>query len=263
MKALEYSPYYDADRPATNSLACIIATTPRTGGHLLSDLLSSTQVCGRPSEYVLHHADYIWRSFEGCTSRREYLNYYLRHGWSANGVFGAKVTWRQFCALTEDLTGRSSFNYSLRAQVLDQCFGRCRYIFLRRRDRIRQAISYFRATQTGQWSSMTASTMTAVAANRFDADAVDKFLCEIERFESIWLDYFNELQGNCLQLYYEDLARDPRSSIAQTLAFLGINEWSGICRTELRRQSDGLTEEWVSRYNLERRAGSGPLAESQ
>jgi LPS sulfotransferase NodH len=252
MTALEYSPYYHADRPATNSLACIIATTPRTGGHLFSDLLSSTQVCGRPSEYVLPHADYIWRCFEGCTNRREYLNYYLRHGWSANNVFGAKVTWRQFCAFTEDLTGRPSLNHRLRAQVIEQCFGRCLYIFLRRRDRIRQAISYFRAMQTGQWSSKTASTMDAVEANRFDANAVDKLLGEIDRFESIWLEYFNELPGNCLQLYYEDLARNACTFIAQTLAFLGINEWSGICRTELKRQSDGLTEEWVRRYKLER-----------
>jgi LPS sulfotransferase NodH len=103
-----------------------------------------------------------------------------------------------------------------------------------------------------------ASTMNGLEANRFDPDAVDKLLSEIDRFDSIWLEYFNELQGNCLELYYEDLARDACASIAQALAFLGINDWSGICQTELQRQSDGLTEEWVSRYKLERRTRSSP-----
>lgn len=96
-----------------------------------------------------------------------------------------------------------------------------------------------------------ASTMDAVEAKCFDVDAVDKLLGEIDRFESLWLEYFNELRVNYLQLYYEDLAHDPPTSIAQTLASLGINEWSGICRSEMQRQSDELTEEWVRLYKLE------------
>jgi trehalose 2-sulfotransferase len=231
----------------------IIATTPRTGGHLLCDLLSSTAVCGRPTEYVLLEAEHIWRNIGGCQSRQEYLNYYLRNGWSDNGVFGAKLTWGQFCQFTADLARTSELDNQSRASVVEQAFGGCRYIFLGRRDQVRQAISYSRALQTGRWNSRTVSMTNAPAEEIYDVNAIDQLVRAIRQFESLWLSYLHGTGVNYLQVFYEDLVHEPRIWIARIMAFLGVDHaWAGGCRSELQRQSDGLTEEWVTRYRVSR-----------
>jgi trehalose 2-sulfotransferase len=226
----------------------IIAATPRTGGHLLCELLASTEICGRPHEYVLLKNEHIWRNSYGCRTRQEYRAYYLQRGWSANGVFGAKLTWWQFCELTAELGGEPLLNSPNRASVIERTFGCCRYIFLRRRDRVRQAISYFRARQTQRWSSKTASKKSP-AAEVFDVDALDELMRAISLGESCWLAYLSELGVNYLSLFYEDLVHAPRMWVAQILGFVGVHhQWAGICRSELQRQSDEVTEEWVRRY---------------
>ena len=99
-------------------LMYIIATSPRTGGHFLCDLLASTQICGHPSEYLLLQTEHKWRTLLRCRTRQEYLDFYLKKGWSTNGVFGAKLTWRQFCEFTSELGGGPSLNNQERVSVL-------------------------------------------------------------------------------------------------------------------------------------------------
>lgn len=227
----------------------IIATTPRTGGHLLCELLSSTAVCGRPAEYVLRQAPNIWRNIAGCRNREEYLAYYLRAGWTQNGTFGTKLTWWQFCEFTAELGKNPKLNDLERACLIKEAFGRCEYVFLRRHDQIRQAISYFRALQTGAWNSRSAVETKSCIEESFKIEAINQLLAIIRYSESLWFSYLNQLGITYLTMFYEDLIREPRKSVTSILSFLGVDhEWGGICRSTLLRQSDSLTDAWVSRY---------------
>jgi trehalose 2-sulfotransferase len=233
-------------------LLYIIATTPRTGGHFLCDLLASTEICGRPSEYLLPQNERKWQKRCSCRTRAEYLAFYLNRGLSVNGVLGAKLTWRQFCEFTAELNGSECLSNLARGLLLERTFCRSEYIFLRRRDRLRQAISYWRALQTGRWSSRTVAVRHS-AAEVFDSDAIDELVQKIDASESLWLAYLDELDIKYLALYYEDLIDQPRKWVAETLQFLGItHHWDGMCRSELLRQRDELTEEWVKRYSLQK-----------
>jgi trehalose 2-sulfotransferase len=239
-------------------LIYIIATTPRTGGHYLCDLLGSTGICGHPSEYLLIETDAKWRKRCRCQTRLEYLDFYLNAGLSANGVLGAKLTWRQYCEFRAELGGSESLNSRQVGLPLERIFSRSRYILLRRRDRLRQAISYSRALQTGRWSSKTVPASSAGATEVFDTDAIAELVGEISACESLWLAHLDEFAINYLELYYEDLIGQPRKWIAEILRFLEIDEhWNGMCRSDLQRQSDQLTEEWVRRYGLNRGTESG------
>jgi trehalose 2-sulfotransferase len=229
-------------------LIYIIATTPRTGGHFLCALLAGTGVCGHPSEYFLRRTE-LWRNRSRCRTRQQYLEFYLNEGLTTNGVIGAKLTWSQFCEFTAEL-GRNPFlRDQERASLLEERFGHSRYLFLRRRDRLRQAISYSRALQTGLWNSMMAARKRVPGAEIFDIDAIDELVQAINVEESRWLAYFHEAGVNPLTLYYEDLVDQPRTWIAEILDFLEIDHQSlGPCQSRLQRQSDELTEEWVKRY---------------
>jgi LPS sulfotransferase NodH len=238
---------------STEPLILIIATTPRTGGHFLCELLTETGICGRPSEYILNAAKNVWREMRGFESRAEYIVHYTLTGWSGNGIFGAKLTWNQFCEMTDDFSGRSRLTSIDRALTIERAFGGCRYIFLRRRDKLRQAISYHRALCTGRWSSLKAGKI----AGRFDPDAVeaydhdslDQLIAAIVKAEGDWLEYFRETGIAHLTIFYEDLAVDKIGVVRGILSHVGIeDDWNGACEGKLHQQSDSKTEEWVRRY---------------
>ncbi len=198
----------------------------------------------------MQQTEHKWRNLYGCRTRQEYLDLYLSKGWSANGVFGAKLTWWQFREFTAELAGSPSLNNRERALVLEQTFHGCRYIFLRRRDQVRQVVSYSRALQTGRWSSKTAASVKP-SPETFDVDALDELAQAITLSESLWVEYLTELGAHYLPLFYEDLVREPREWVDRILAYLSVDrEWTGLCRSELQQQSDDLTEEWVRRYKV-------------
>jgi LPS sulfotransferase NodH len=213
--------------------------------------LTGTEVCGRPSEYALGQVEHKWRDLHGCRTRQQYLDFYLRKGLSTNGIFGAKLTWWQFCEFTAELAGSSSLSNQERALLLTQTFHDCRYIFLRRHDQVRQVVSYSRALQTGRWSSKTAGSTNHPAEEIFDVDALDELARAISVSESLWVEYLTELGTHYLPVFYEDLVREPSTWIARILAYLGVDhKGADLCRSELQQQSDDLTEEWVRRYKI-------------
>ena len=121
---------------------------------------------------------------------------------SANGVFGAKLTWWQFCEFTAELARSEYLTREERAFVLEKTFRRCRYILLRRRDRLRQAVSYSRALQTGRWSSKTISTRKLPLSEMFDIDGIDELIKKINRANALWMSYLDGFSAGYIARRY-------------------------------------------------------------
>jgi LPS sulfotransferase NodH len=228
----------------------IIAATPRSGSYFLCELLANTDLCGYPAEYVLDEDEHIWRECLGCSSREEYLDHFLRRGWSKNRVFGAKLTWRQFTRFAEDLLGRPCPNDAELARSIAHVFGGCGYIFLRRHDRLRQAISYHRALASQRWTKSSEGDDVPHPAEVFDADAIDRLMRAVELDDARWREYLDQTRAVYLTVYYEDLVSRPAESLANILAFLGVPfEPARPFRPgRLRRQADSVTERWIERF---------------
>ena len=128
-----------------------ISTTPRTGSFLLAHALDSTGIAGRPQEYFDPNFEELWLERLGISSDAEFFEKILPEGTTPNGVFAAKVHWHQFEYLARKL--RAVHGGGPILDLLRDTFPDLRYVFLTRRDKVRQAVSYYRAIETNIWWS--------------------------------------------------------------------------------------------------------------
>jgi trehalose 2-sulfotransferase len=241
-----------------SKLSYFIASTPRTGSTLLAEALESTQVAGKPKEYFDPNYEDQWFKALDISTDSDYLVNILAAGMTMNGVFGAKVHWHQFTHLTAKLQQIQGGGLSDR-EHLAATFPDLRFVLLVRRDKVRQAVSYYRAIQTGVWWSIrpetdeprqTPAPEPQVAVPVFDFEQIDHWVRALAEFESNWRRYLQDLGVKPFEVVYEDFAENYDSTILAVLDYLGISMPAGqeVAPPRLRKMADELSEEWVRRY---------------
>jgi trehalose 2-sulfotransferase len=208
--------YKELRRPArraleTTALSYFISTTPRTGGFLLAEALQSTRIAGRPREYFDPVIEGQWIRDRAIASGTEYLENAMAAGTTKNGVFGAKVLWHQFAHLMNKprtIDGSSTSG----VELLRRMFPDLRYVFLTRKDKVRQAVSYDRAIRSGVWWSIrktaTCDGHTPAASAPpppFDFEQIDTWVTRLSQFETSWRRHFQRVGVTPFEIAYEDL----------------------------------------------------------
>ena len=160
----------------------------------------------------------------------------LAAGTTPNGVFGAKL-------MLGSLPDFAPFPHP-------------QFVWLRRRDRLAQAVSFAKAAQTGHWHSWDPMPRTR-PTYRFDA--IDALLREIAGLDTGWKHWFEREDVESLELVYEEVLADPRSETLRVLDFLSVDLPSDVSvRPLTRAASDGIGDEWAERYRQEKGAtGAG------
>src|SRR6266567_6464066 len=136
------------------TISYLICTTPRSGSWLLSEALQATEIAGRPREYFAPELQDEWlRRWRSPTisSYGDFVAMVLTRGTTDNGVFGCKLHWYQFEHLLARLRELNPHGNPSDVDLVARTFPNVRYVWLFRRDKVRQAISYYRASHTGQW----------------------------------------------------------------------------------------------------------------
>jgi LPS sulfotransferase NodH len=170
----------------------------------------------------------------------DYLRTVLAQGISENGVFGMKIQWMHVETLSRELgLGRDE-------DVLEVLWPGARFINIIRRDRRAQALSWFRAIETGEWWRFREDRTASVTPPHLRRDYVQSLEDEIERQQTAWVDYFARRGIEPLRIEYEDLAADYRGQVTRALAFLDLDPRTAasIPEPRLMRQADGITERW-------------------
>jgi LPS sulfotransferase NodH len=227
------------------ALSYFVCTLPRSGSWLLCESLEKTGIAGRPREY------FEPKLFDGDSKgvSPEAMETILAKGTTANQIFSAKLHWYQFEFITR-LTATNGGSDRPVPLLMEDRFPGLRYIWLIRRDKTRQAISYYRASETGQWWKIpnvnAEQTPPTPSFNFSRIQYLERVLID---HESKWQKYFEENNIDPLVLVYEELAEDPASAIAEVLKLIGVSGPAYVKpRPRLLRQSDSLTDEWVERY---------------
>ena len=243
----------------TARLSYFISTSPRTGGFLLAEALESTRIAGRPREYFDRVFQQNWRETLAVVSDAEYFEKALAAGTTPNDVFGAKVLWHQFEHLLVKLQLIQGNGLS-DIELLRRTFPELRYVFLTRRDKIRQAVSYDRAIRSGVWWSISANadqqiSEPPVPAPPFSFEKIDDWVTRLTEFESNWRRHFKRIGVEPFEVAYEDLVGSYESTVHTILRFLDlpISEARKVALPRLRKQADEVTEEWVRRYQVLKR----------
>jgi trehalose 2-sulfotransferase len=210
-------------RPHQSYFVC---ATPRCGSWFLCGLLASTGVAGRPHEWFWRDTRKSLEQAWDVGNAEEYLELVLSAGSTPNGVFGAKV---MFGALP-DLAP----------------FPNPRFVWLRRRDRVAQAVSFAKAVQTGSWHHWDPEPTTQ-PSYRFDA--VDALLREIDDLDACWQRWFEHEGIEPLKLAYESVVADPRAETLRVLEFLSVELPPGVSVRPLTlARPNGSGDEWAERY---------------
>jgi LPS sulfotransferase NodH len=258
-----------------------ICTTPRSGSTLLSEALGRTGLAGRPREYfqelpatmrMATPRDYVGLvpdpvvrevlSAPGANRRPEgsdpqapyaswdsYLAAVVNEGTTPSGIFAAKVMWRYFGGLLLRL--RETIGPGDDLALLELAFGPPRFIFLRRADKVGQAVSLWRAIQTWSWRAETDGAALP-AAPAYSFAAIDHLVRRLELDEADWIRWFRTAGVEPFAIEYSDLAGDYAVVTRAVLEFLGVPAAGGSDEPPpLRRQADQISESWAERYRRE------------
>jgi trehalose 2-sulfotransferase len=209
-----------------------IVTEARSGSEWLGSLANSTGILGRSAEWL--DSDTLGvrpKSFD------ELLSAVIDRGGTENGRFAVKLFPRHL--------HWSQAKYE--ADFLAECIRRhaMGVVFLERRDRLRQAISYCRAKASGRWRSTMGG---ADRVPQYDFAGICQAYFMIGQSYAFWEAYLRMADLPYDHLFYEDLLDDPRPYVASVARQLSIEVPNCEFRTNLRLQRDSCTEEWTERF---------------
>jgi LPS sulfotransferase NodH len=229
-----------------------ISTTPRTGSFLLAHALDSTRIAGRPQEYFDPNFDGLWLERLGISSDAEFFGKILAEGTTPNGVFAAKVHWHQFEYLAGKL--RAVHGDGPLFDLLGRTFPDLRYVFLTRRDKVRQAVSFYRAIETKIWWKVRADAPAngdaLSPAPPFNYEQIDHWVTRLADFESSWRRHFEKAGVTPFEVAYEDFLGSYETTVVSILRYLELSITDGltVAPPRLERQADEVTQAWVRRY---------------
>ena len=250
-----------------------VCTNPRSGSWLLCDGLASTSIAGNPREWFNNTEERAQRSqWDISQFSRPIYSLYIDHvrelATTPNGVLGIKLHYYQFAELPSKLSGLDEYRHLSSAELLPLLFPHLRYVWLRRRDKVRQAISYYRAHKTQAWWSVDGATATEGQGQEteieFDPLAIERIEKVLLENDSAWEQHFKGIRACPFEIFYEDLVADYSGSIRQILSWLDIAGAKAVWIQEprLKRQSDTRTEEWLTRYDNFKKTPDRPTVPS-
>jgi LPS sulfotransferase NodH len=150
--------------------------------------------------------------------------------------------------------------------LLTEKLGEPRYIWLRRKNKLAQAISYYRASRTGLWRSVDTHTGPREVADRelpFDYGLIDQYLQAVNAFDARWYDYFRRHHVKVLMLFYENFDASCAQTALGVLHFLRISRDNVVVsEPRLRRQADARSLEWEQRFIEMRKAGGANVSQA-
>lgn len=265
----------------------LICATPRSGSTLLCEALINTGLAGRPEEYFealkesgrprrpleyfigFEDAELIMLlgdsegpppPYPAYKNYAEYLASVIERGTTPNGVFGAKIMWEYLDDFISNLRTIRRYRSRPVPQLLASIFPHLHYIAVIRRDKVRQAISLWKAVQTQAWKLDEDEHPGEKVAHRpltFHFGAIDHLKRQLEASEAAWQQYFTQNNIKPFTVVYEDFVPTYEETARQILSYLDVPAPDKVLPgpRRMKQQADALSEQWVQLYHDQRRAG--------
>jgi LPS sulfotransferase NodH len=128
----------------------LVLATPRSGSTLLGQGLKASGLAGDPKEFFGHKTPY-WMERWRTPSLPAYVARLSQERATPNGVFGAKLLYRQLLHLEDLARHEPELTELPLPEILYRLFPNVHLVWVTRQDKVRQAISWFKARQTGVW----------------------------------------------------------------------------------------------------------------
>ncbi len=237
-------------------LSYTIWFTQRTGSTLLCKALESTGIAGVPREWFNCPPDLLTAfKKENYVELQEYL---YKLGTTPNGVFAINHSFHEphFSQLTETLRKfpACSPQETMRTAVWEQVFPNHRHIFMTRRNKVRLAVSWWRAIQSEEWHLPTNEPRKSVDLSKaYSFDAINHLYNECSMREAGIQEFFTEGNITPLNIFYEDFIQNYEGTVRAILDYLDLDSGSAtITPPAITKLADSISEEWSQRFREER-----------
>lgn len=252
--------------PGPPQRSLVICTQQRSGSTLLGEAIYFAKGLGCPLEYF--HPGFIlerWRA----PNITEYAGTVHRLRTDPSGVFSIKLFWRDVVSLVRELTPTPPFALKWpNPRQTDESVYRWifatigwltpapTFIFLKRRDEVRQAISISVAGQTRIWRRFSPlDTPRSTPPPKYDFDDIVWSLAQIQNGNAHWSNFFRANKLPFYEIDYEDLASDYDGTLRKFFAAIGRAD-APIVPPRMQKQADDLSENSMRQFMAEFRARS-------
>jgi len=154
------------------------------------------------------------------------------------------------------------------AELLPSVFPNLTFVRVVRANKVRQAVSLWKAVQTATWRQNDSAVrgLGALAedderppyksyldehrpALRFHYGAIAHLLDRILREEASWDAFFEHVRIRPVLVLYENFAADPENATVSVLDQLGLEQPADLILTpRMKAQSDGINDDWARRF---------------
>ena len=208
----------------TNNLPFFICTTERTGSYLLMNLIKSTGII---KKIVIELVAGV-RSIES-TRDEDWLLYWEsiceKHNINVEEIYGGKLYSHNINIVKRYLYLKNISPSSIK------------WIWLRRKNRILQAISYYRAMETGRWhySRDDKDPTNTIPDMDVPDHRVFELATKLSLGDNAWEDFFRANEIEPYMLFYEDFENEDnwKDTILSILEFL-----EGFRRSEIHIETN-------------------------
>ena len=220
---------------------------------MLCRMLSATGVAGEPQSYF-HRPDIKdWArglNLAEDASLTDILN--AVHATATQGLTGIRVQQHSFGFLMDTLRGFGPTD----PDRLTGAFGRTRFVWLRRRDKLAQAVSLLRAEHTGLWHrNADGSDLERQPPERqtgYDGHRITRQIQDLEAADRAWLNWFADHGITPWSLTYEALVDDPQMALRMILMHLGRDgDIADKIDVQTAKLADSTSADWIARYRAD------------
>lgn len=231
----------------------------RTGSTLLCKALELTDIAGKPREWLNDKPDLLEDYNQ--TNHAELQKHLWDIGSTSNGAFGLKDSYCEphFSRVIETFRKfpncpRAERN---RTAIWEHAFPNHRHIFMTRRNKVRLAVSWWKAIQTQEWHRLQENAPRPHdLSDAYSFDAINHLYMEASMREAGTQEFLAEGNIVPLTIVYEDFIQEYEKTIRAILDYLGLNPTSvNIDTPYFTKLADNISEEWAQRFREERQTG--------
>lgn len=242
-------------------LSYTIWFSQRTGSTLLCKALASTRIAGNPGEW-LHTPDQVdLLEHYGSSSYGELQEHLWNLASTPNGVLGLKFSlfepyFSKVLQALRQFPGCPGANRS-RATIWEHAFPNSHHIFMTRRNKVRLAVSWWKAIQTQEWHRKRGDPgRSKDLVDAYSFDAINHLYNESSMREAGMQEFFSEGDIVPLTVVYEDFIQEYEETVKRILEYLELDPASAVIAPPHYEQlADDLSEAWVERFRQERQRG--------
>jgi LPS sulfotransferase NodH len=212
----------------------------------------------------------FWMERWGTPSLPAYVDRLLQARSTPNGVFGAKLLYRQLLHLERMARDDSALADLPLPEILSRLFPNLHIVWVTREDTVRQAISWFKARQTGVWGQDTRRDVPklgrawrlgdeplAPGELAFDYDGIAALVRQAEEEDAAIGRFFAESGIEPFRVVYEEFTPRYEETVIELLRWMGIEPPPdfALAKPRTAKLADDRTDEWVARFRELQQAG--------